>query len=219
MLDLVEIWPDYAARKAEELERFCDPAMISASAQIGDSAQSVATRREYCDQFDSARVERVTEMSGLTPEPIDEIDRLARHPYRGPQEEFRSRIEEEKESSRSDLFTRMVQNAQNPDQLFDLMTLNQRYADENHGSPLWTMGVEMLHFNPQANLLKAQEVALVLYSCRRFGGCGPNQYFRLVLCSINYLGSCPPGTSVRQNLRETTPPATFELAGHILSRI
>lgn len=216
---LAETNPEYAAKKAKEVSEFCDPTHIAAAKELGRPEDLIAKRESFCEDFSEASVDDVKDQLSLLPEPTDDVERVARDPYRGPQEEFRSRLDSAKTTERSDVFTEMVRNAYNPDQIFELITLNQGYASRNGGVPLWELGKDLLQFHQQADLVSAQQTALLLFSCQRFGGCGPNQYFRLVLCSINFFRTCPPGTSVEQSLYQTTPPADFDLAEAILNRI
>lgn len=216
---LSEITPEYAARKADELDDFCDKERISAAEAVGTSDELMAARKAYCEGYEASSVEELKRDLSILQEPAGEIDRIARDPYLGPQEEFRSRIESADESERADVFTQMVRGASNPDQLVELISLNQSHASSNGGVPLWRLGINLLELHPQADLLNAQKTAILLYSCQTFGGCGPNQYFRLVLCSVNFLKTCPPGASVEENLYQTTPPADFDLANGILARL
>lgn len=192
---------------------------IAVARKLGKPEERVARREAFCDSFDDVAVEEIRDRITPVAEPLDEVERIARDPYRGPQAEFRARLDRAGEAERTDVFTQLVRNANNPDQVFELATLNRRHANRNGGVPLWALGRNLLPLHPQANLADAQQVSLLLYSCRRFGGCGPDHYYRLVLCANNFLGNCPPGTSVKHNLYLTTSPADFELAQSILARL
>jgi len=216
---LAEFNPDLAVKKVSELKDFCSSENIAAAEQLGHSQALMAARKTYCNGYDQTSADRMLEELSSMSEPGDEIDRIARDAYLGPQHEFSSRLESAPKAERSDVFTALVRNASTPDQLMELIHINQSHASRNGGVPLWTLGRDSLQFHQQASLLNAQKVAILLFSCRRFGGCGPNQYPRLVLCSINFLRACSPGTSVQDNLHQTTPPADFELARSMLMRL
>jgi hypothetical protein len=71
--------------------------------------------------------------------------------------------------------------------------------------------------SPAAPLAQAQETALLLYRCRVFGGCGPNDLDTLTACAA--MAACRPGFGLVDLLREIHSPAEFRLAEQIAARL
>jgi len=151
--------------------------------------------------------------------PTDEYDiveSLARNAPLADHMSNEARLEAAVEDQRSDLFTELVRSATSPGQLFDLSATNYQHAMQNGGIPLWTRGSDLTALYVEADLEAAQRTALLLFSCQRFGGCGHNQFNRLLLCQMGAFRTCAPGTSFQQHLYQITPPADLALAEAIL---
>lgn len=120
----------------------------------------------------------------------------------------------------SDLFTELLRSARTPEQVLALLEYLHGSMDAFGWTTVWRLGADLqAQFYPEANLPEAQGQAIVLFKCRRFGGCGPQHQFRLVYCQNFLLGNCRSGTTVQDMVFQTTAPVTHALALEILDRI
>jgi hypothetical protein len=214
-----EIDPDYAAFRTKDLSHFCDPLLLDNRAGLIRSAadQALADSQEaFCEDFNPSDVEHLLSRLSAPTDDTDLVERLARNAVLADHMSMEARLEAAEEAQRSDVFTELVRSAATPDQLFDLSAANYQHAMQNGGTPLWTRGSELRAFYVEADLEAAQRTALLLFSCRRFGGCGHNQFNRILLCQMGAFRTCGPGTSFQQHLYQITPPADLALAEAIL---
>ncbi len=223
---LAEMEPVLAARKLLELSAFCDPEDIRAQKAVGASPELIEQRRQWClglDLSKAAMQSRVEELMQIDADLEGEaalIERMARDPYVGRRYELEEELADAAQEDRSDYFTSLLQRAGDFDDIQSLVALNMQYALDHGGRPMWQLGVDLheSHY-PQAELLHAQSVAMVLYGCRRLGGCGSGQYVTMVFCTLGAFGQCGPGSSLEEHLYLTTPPADYGLARDILARL
>ncbi|WP_147307720.1 hypothetical protein [Wenzhouxiangella sediminis] len=223
---LAEMEPVLAARKLLELSAFCDPEAIRAQEGLGGSLDLIEQRRQWCAGLDlsreamKSRVEELMRVDGDLEGEAARIERMARDPYVGRRYELEERLANAAQEDRSDYFTGLLRRSRGFDDIHSLVALNMQYARDHGGRPMWRLGLD-IHDSlyPQAELLHAQRVAMVLYGCRRFGGCGSGQYATMVSCTLGAFGQCGPGSSLGEHLYLTTPPADYGLARDILARL
>lgn len=210
LTDLAALNFELAERRLSEIRVLCLPNRPVSSA---DSRTIEEELEEYCEGFDHDEWELISgpgEEAAIARARDTIIDRLA-------VDAAMSRVADDEAS---DFFTGLVQSAETPERLFDLLDYNEMSAVSSGGEPVWNLGKDewIQHF-PEADLIEAQRVAILLYKCQRFGGCGARHYFRFVYCQTFLMGRCLPGTSVQEMLFQTTPPVTYSLALEILASI
>ncbi|MEE4296473.1 MAG: hypothetical protein V2J20_07655 [Wenzhouxiangella sp.] len=211
--------PDYAAHSIKDLSHFCNPSVIDYQAGLASTpaAQALSESQEaFCEDFNPSDAEHLLSRLSAPTDETDIVDSLARNPVLADHMSMEARLEAAEEDQRSDVFTELVRSAASPDQLFNLIAANQQHARQNAGVPLWARGSDLRAFYVEADLEAAQRTALLLFSCQRFGGCGHNQFNRIVLCQMGAFRTCAPGTSFQQHLYQITPPADLALAEAIL---
>ncbi|MDZ7789158.1 MAG: hypothetical protein U5L08_01415 [Xanthomonadales bacterium] len=222
---LADIDPVLAARKLLELAAFCAPQQLSALESSEKPPRLLEQRQNWCMGLDlstenmKARLEELTQIDEDLEEEAARVERLARDPYLGRQYEMEEELANAAQEDRSDQFTEWVRQARSYDDINNLVTVNMLHAQRHGGRPLWRLGAEtQSRLYPQAELLGAQRVALILSGCQRFGGCGPGQYMTMLICTMGG-GQCAPGNSLQEHLYLTTTPVTYSLARVILARI
>lgn len=94
-----------------------------------------------------------------------------------------------------------------------------RFFSEELGMPL-QLGQDSKVINP-LDLEYVQTMALNLYACEIFGGCGSNDYLTLEICEIS--NQCQPGWTTYDFYQNTFSPVYFEqiinILNHLRSRI
>lgn len=205
---LEQIDPELAAEKRRDLDDFCSDMMLAAN------PESIRKKRQtFCNGYLASPRRRAKDIE----EYMDEMSVSAA-----------SRLEEnikhslkkaQTDDETTEVFTRLVVQARFPEQIHTLIGQNTQGV-MRHQIRLWRLGEEIQKERyPSADLLKAQTVALLLYQCAKFGGCGSSQYFTVNYCT-NYLsGRCASTATVEEMLYQTTPPADFNLANEILSKL
>lgn len=223
---LADTEPVLAARKLLELAEFCSPRHLDAQERFDAPPGLLKQRRNWCaglklsTEVMKTRLEELMQIDEDLEGEAAQVERLARHPYLGRQYEMEEELANATELNRSDRFTKWVRQARDFDEINNLLTLNMLHAQENGGRPLWRLGAEIQsRLYPQAELLQAQKVAIILFGCQRFGGCESGQYMTMVACTIGIFGQCGTGSSLFEHLYLTTTPVNYSLAGHILARI
>ncbi len=223
---LAETDPVLAARKLHELSQFCAPKHIRAQEQVNDSPELIEQRRQWCAGLElsaEAMKSRLDELMRIDAElegQAAQIERLARDPYVGRRYELEEDLAGAEDAGRSDRFSQLLRRATSLEELMTLSRINRQHAVENSGRPLWRLGIEQhRRAYPQAKLLEAQGVAIMLYGCRRIGGCGGGHYITMTACTVGWFGRCAPGSSLEEQIYLTTPPATYSLALEILTRL
>lgn len=135
------------------------------------------------------------------------------------QEQIAADLRRTPETRVSEWFTQRIGNARFPEEIDVLITLNHQRS-HRPDDPFWRLGYDIwLDQFPEANILNAQEVALLLFRCMRFGGCRNDQYFTIIYCASVLSGRCDPSANLEELLYRTRPPAEFVLAQEILSRL
>ncbi|MCA1779874.1 MAG: hypothetical protein LC637_10960 [Xanthomonadaceae bacterium] len=203
-----QINPELAAEKRRHLDDFCSDMMLTADTEaVREKRQAfcngyLASARQNLQDIEEFIEERATSAVSRINEDID--DRLK---------------EARKNGETTEVFTRLVLESRFPEQIHALIGKNTQGV-MRHRIRIWRVGEEVqVERYPNADLLNAQTVALHLYQCAKFGGCGSYQYFAVIYCQLYLSGRCAPTASVEEMLYQTTPPADFSLANEILSRL
>jgi hypothetical protein len=215
-----------ATTKLQELAQGCSPEHLDARERVKSNRAVVATLRNWCEGLQlsadalDARLAELTEIDDSLSREDAWIERMARHPYVGRKTEMEEGLSSADNAERTEQFTIYLQRAASFEDVMALLSINRDYANERHGQPLWRLGSELqVERYPQSDLLVAQNTAIFLFGCRRFGGCDSGQYLTIVSCLNNLFGRCAQGTSLFEQIYQTTPPATYDLARQILARI
>lgn len=223
---LADTEPVLAARKLLELAAFCSPRQLKDQESPDVPPELLQQRRNWCAGLSlsteamKARLEELTQIDEDLEGEAAQVERLARDPYLGRQYEMEEELANATEDNRSDRFTEWVRQARDFDEINNLLTLNMLHAQENGGRPLWRLGAEtQSRLYPQAELLQAQKVAIILFGCQRFGGCESGQYITMLICTAGIFGQCGTGSSLLKHLYLTTTPSNYGLAGEVLARI
>lgn len=223
---LREIDPVLAETKLLALAQGCSPIHLDSREGVEAKRDVVEQLRDWCDGLEVSAETVEARLAEL--KKIDEdiegdaayIERLARNPFIGRRYEMEERLANAEDEGRSDQFTEYLRRAPDFEVIMTLMSLNSSHARDNGGRPLWKLGLEShARLYPQAELLEAQRTAMMLFGCNRFGGCQAGQYTTMFFCLNSYFGRCPPGTSLYEQIYQTTSPANYGLAREILSHI
>lgn len=214
--------PLLAEYRRRDLPDFCNPIFQ----EYGSEDHLKPARQQFCADYERPEVP-VTDVNEIFfGEPGEEqfeyfVERTAlRNEMNDRVEALESRIGDAPEEARSELFTRLVRDARFPEQLLELISINERHARAHGMIPLWQMGNDIGRaYFPDSILLDAQTVALQLYGCRRFGGCGHDQYWTMLACQSWLIGRCRAGAGLDDVLYLTTPPVDYALALEILGQL
>ena len=206
--------PQYAATKFRELVDFCNPRGIEAQA-----GPLTPARKQFCAGFKDNALEESSRYRAFLKDHFDEAILERIEPYLQIETEVETALNLVADDERSNVYLELLRDARLPDEIFELKAFNTRFAHQ-HGHPQWQLGAKaQSSAYPEADLVVAQQVAMTLFSCRRFGGCGANQYYSMVYCIAFLSGNCRLGANLEEMLYQTTPPATFNLALEILQQI
>jgi hypothetical protein len=223
---LRDIDPVLATMKLMGLAQTCSPDHLSAQGRLESERSFALGLREWCEGLQlsyDALEKRLAELTkvddGLSGEDA-RVERLARNPYIGRHFEMEEAFSNAGDEERTEQFTLYLRRAADFEEIMSLIAFNSNHASDNQGQPFWRLGSDLqVDRYPRARLIDAQKVAIILFGCRRFGGCDPGQYLTMIFCLNNYFGQCARGTSLFEQIYQTTPPATYNLAREILARI
>lgn len=135
---------------------------------------------------------------------------------------FREQVLEEMKGrnliQRSDLFTGLLISVEVPEELEALVGAKNKALRDN-AQHLWNLGFEEAkeYQLDAANVPAAQDAAILLFNCRKFGGCEAGSYYALMICISTM--QCGSSISVEQYIYETTAPADYALAQIILTEL
>jgi len=203
---LARIEPELAETRRRDLHDFCNPVRVTLSPD---------PVKEKIDRF-CADYGGVFSLNSSEPG-IDK--RLKVNSELRAFQDLSERLDRESSTTKSERFTELVRGARFPDEIYALISINFQQS-ETIREPFWKLGEEIRRIQfPDAQLVDAQEIALLLFRCIKFGGCGNDQYFTIIYCESRLMGQCLPSASLEEVLFRTRPAVEFALAQEILARL
>lgn len=202
--ELAVLAPELAETKRRHLYDFCNTPW--------DEPESVKERKQsFCQDYVGAFASGTLDTSNEELMSVNFEFRM--------EEEISSDLQRAPDGQVSDRFTRLVRNARFPEEVVALIAINHQRSHQPD-DPFWRLGYDIwLERFPEADIVNAQEVALLLYSCMKFGGCRSDQYFTIIYCSNVLSGRCDPSANLEELLYRTRPAAEFMLAQEILLQL
>lgn len=196
-----------------QLDVACNPDELEyISGQTHGSRQYFAQKlSSYCNGY-------VPDTNFARPMAIEELDQNFLDLVRTRSRDQLSRNLSDISPSETDEFlVRRLRSANTPEEIQSVGEYLAEYY-KNTGQILWRPevgGVEVA----DAVIARLQQVALELYSCQIFGGCGPDSLKVLRICAFN--PGCEPGWSYEQFVFANHSPLEMEyiqgILGHIYS--
>lgn len=178
--------------------------------------QTNESRQYFAQKLSSFCEGYLPETDFARPMDLEELDQsfldLARTQFR---DDIARSLSELGSSETDDFLVRQLKAANTPEKIDAVGEYLSEYY-RTTGQVLWRPQVGNVGV-PDAAITSLQQVALELYSCQKFGGCGPNSLKVLRLCA--FVVGCQPGWSYEQYVFANHSPMEMEYIQAVLRHI